>query len=165
MGWGGELVEPSPAALAKLVPLYENDPAVNVYKFAIGETSGMVDFYESDWHLKADDVALLSTTSPGQAQKWSKHKKPDGTTQAFTPKKVRVLKWADTPFSALHYDFISIDAEGADWGILKQIDLSAVMCVCIEYGDKNTLRLIREYCKGFGLKERHVNYENAIFTR
>ena len=66
------------------------------------------------------------------------------------------------------FDFISIDAEGLDWGILSQIDLDLheTQCVCVEWNSLNDLDLrLTEYCNNFGLYEEERNAENIIFVR
>ncbi len=66
------------------------------------------------------------------------------------------------------FDFITIDAEGNDWNILKQIDLNKVecKCLCIEYNtDFALLNKYTEYVIPFGFKEIHRNYENVIFVK
>ena len=72
-----------------------------------------------------------------------------------------ILKWHK------QFDFISIDAEGNDWKILKQIDLNAFgcRCLCIEHnGDDQLRRIFAGYCATYDLREIHRNRENIIFA-
>lgn len=61
------------------------------------------------------------------------------------------------------FDFISIDAEGMDLIILKQIDLTKVKLICLECGPHEVE--MRQYCEGFGMKQIHRNFENLIMGR
>jgi hypothetical protein len=52
----------------------------------------------------------------------------------------------------LNFDFITIDAEGVDLLILKQIDLSNVKLICVEYNLNAAVKKeIMDYAAGFGL--------------
>jgi hypothetical protein len=65
------------------------------------------------------------------------------------------------------FSYITIDAEGYDWDILKQIDLAKyeVQMLCIEWnGDTELAEKYTQYCNQFGLSELHRNAENMIFA-
>ena len=64
------------------------------------------------------------------------------------------------------FEFISIDAEGMDLEILKQIDLERVGCemLCVEYNAKDDYKFIG-YAAGAGMKLVLRNHENLIFSR
>ena len=65
------------------------------------------------------------------------------------------------------FPYISIDAEGYDWEILKQIDLKkyGVEMLCIEWNGIEQLAYnYTHYCAPFGLTELRRNEENMIFA-
>lgn len=162
-GWSGHLVEPA-SVFYDLKRLYLENKNVHCYNLAIGETMGMSSFFESGAHVKGGtDRALVSTLEAGEMARWLR----DGVT--FEEKQVSVVPfnffWEMTGFSK--FDFISVDAEGFDWAILRQIDLLEVgcRCLCIEWnGDENLKADIVKYCGYCGLTLRKINHENLILT-
>jgi len=163
LGWDGVLVEPSPKAFTKLEENYKdmntNNYLVNV---AIGTETKTVNLLESDSHLHNGDIALLSTLKPTEVARWK-------GTQKFEPVEVECFSWKDflelnetmNPFS-----MISIDAEGMDWDILQQIDLSGTRLLCIEWnGNQDIKEKIIAYCKKFYLNFHYENGENIILVR
>ena len=66
------------------------------------------------------------------------------------------------------YNLISIDAEGMDWDILQQMDLTTLECKClvIEHGgDIGTKLRMIGYCHSHGMKELAETPENFIFVK
>lgn len=165
LGWEANLVEPSPAAFAALGGLYKDQDQAQIHNFAIGKNSGPIDFYESDWHLSKGDTSLISSTSISHVEKWKRHVRPDKTRQGFTKIRVNCLTYNDTPFSSALFDYITIDAEGVDFEILKQINLSRTDALCIESTGGKERQQIEQYARGFGLLLAHSNFENLIFFR
>lgn len=163
-GWVGVLIEPAPSVFPLLQRNIERSLSM-AYNCAIGPQTGKMILHESDSHLVNGDnnnLALLSSLNPAELTRW-------GNTQTFTPVEVDVFTWEDFKENALlpqYFDFITIDAEGLDYEILKQIDLSKVCMVCIEWNAKEEiLRKITDYCVSFGMKQHHRNYENVIFVK
>lgn len=161
-GWSAHLVEPAGVyyTLKRLYLGYEN---VNCYNVAIGQEQGIVDFYESGAHVpNGTDKALVSTLDFNEMQRWA------GVD--FHKIKVNVVPfnflWEMTEFAK--FDFISIDAEGFDWLILQQIDLTAVSCKCLIIEHNGNLELksdYKTYCQRFGLMAVIENAENIVFIR
>lgn len=158
LGWSADLVEPSPITFNKLDELYEKEAYVATHLCAITDTDGEIEFFDSGSHLNQGDTSLVSTASVEDFEKWK-----DSTTW----KKIEVTSYTFKTFleftSYDKFDFITIDAEGYDLCILKQIDLKAVDCklICIEHNGKNT-NLYVDYIKSFGFKLIHINNENLI---
>lgn len=154
-GWKSHLVEPG-IINEKLFAMYNNNENVTIHNFAIGNTYGRVKFWESGCHVpNGNDSGLVSAMDYSETKRWPNVE--------FIEREINVA-----PFSILEeyspFDFISIDAEGMDWHILKQIDLQAIgcRCLCIEWNsDLELLKLFTEYCKGFKLVVK--NAENLIF--
>lgn len=174
MGWNAVLIEPSPAAFAKLCALYglPADGALSEIKIgnatlvraAITDKDGPIDFYDSGTHLKKGDVALLSTTIPGEMDRWKK------SGEQFTKTTVRgiMIETLMQQTNHSHFDFISIDAEGMDVVILKSIDLTAVGCqlVCVEFNQNpHAAAEIAAHCSYHGMKKLASTYENLIYAK
>lgn len=155
-GWKANLIEPSDSAFTKLCELYAENSKVNLHSVAIGDRDGFTDFYESGAHLPdGSDIALLSGVEIQQKWKHLDYVKQD----------VVMITYKNFAGST-KFDFITIDAEGFDWLILKQIDLRWTQCLCIEYNSIPSLAAqFTNYCAKFGMKEIHRNAENLIFAR
>ena len=161
-GWSGVLFEPG-EVFKELENLYTNNPNVNCYKLAITEKQDQLTFYQSGCHVKnGKDTGLVSTLDYNETIRWR------NSGVEFTETKIQavpfswVLKWHK------HFDFITIDAEGFDYQILRQINLNKVCCkcICIEFNGDIKLRLLFEnYCKDYGFKLIHSNRENLIFAK
>ncbi len=160
-GWTAHLVEPSKKSFDKLQALHENNLAVRCYNYAIAGYDGKIDFYESGEHLGSGDHSLLSTTNPGEISRWkgtAEFKKTTVPCKTFDS----FLKEAHLK----HFYLISIDCEGVDLEILRQIDFGATgtQAVIVETNSvKDDLYIGR--MKTFGFKVLHKNYCNLIFVR
>lgn len=159
-GWAAHLVEPSEIAFKKLKELHKDNNLVQCYNFAITETDGRFDFYDSDSHLNTGDTSLLSTLVKSETNKWTKQK--------FEKKTISGMAFNSFIKSAqiTNIDLISIDCEGMDYDILKQINPSAlgVKMLCVEYNNVNE-SLFADYMKSFGYKLHYKNYCNLIFVK
>jgi FkbM family methyltransferase len=166
-GWSGVLVEPSPAAYRRLLLNNANaefSGRVRCIQAAITTRDGPIDFYDSGTHLHKGDTSLLSTTRPEELARWRK------SGEQFTKTTVRGITFR-TLMRECGYgeglptlDLISIDAEGADYDILRQIDLRAVGCrmLCVETNGKENQKFI-DYCAGHGMWLMGQVSENLIF--
>jgi FkbM family methyltransferase len=156
-GWCGVLVEPSPQAFARLKENCKQYKCLYPYPFALGNFNGEINLWESiGQHLNKGDVGLVSTTVTDEMRRWSGEK--------FNAVMVKCFRWK-TFLNRLKYkkfDFISIDCEGMDLEVLKQIDLTDTKMVCVEWNGKNKQAFI-DACPGFRLI--HENGENLIFAR
>lgn len=161
-GWNGHLLEPG-SICSKLYAVHSMNDKVKVHPFGIGEKSESAIFYESGCHVRnGKDLGLVSSTSYSETERWRK------SGVAFTETEIELLSFSDfyEYVNKPTFDFISIDAEGYDWLILKQIDLNAIgcRCLCIEWNsDPELLKLFTDYCKGFKLAVK--NAENLIFVK
>lgn len=156
--WTAFLVEPDRKAFGRLDNLYSKHPDVTLYNCAIGDKDEMVTLYASGEHLKKGDTGLLSSVSIEETKRWK------GTT-SFEPETV-VMRTYKSLFENHKFDFISIDAEGMDVAILKQIDLSFTKCLCIEWNSHpDAFKEIVRYCDPFGLHIVKQNAENLILTK
>lgn len=161
LGWTALLVEPSEIAFEKLSNLHKDNLNVTSLNFAIGTENSIVDFYESGAHFKdKSDFSLLSSLKKDETEKW---KNVD-----FEIKKVQVYTYKDFISNSFDkFDFITIDAEGMDLDILKQIDLSNTQLLCIEWNNKEEIKNeILEYTSKFGMnKIIYQSGENLLIAR
>lgn len=138
-GWKALLVEPSSMAITKLRTVHKDRTArVTSACCAIGTENKNVKFYESGAHLPSgNDFSLLSTIVPAEKEKWN------GVD--FTETDVDTLTYAALceAYNMHRFDFITIDAEGMDLEILKQIDLtkSGTRLLCIEW---NSIQKVKD---------------------
>lgn len=161
-GWYGTCFEPSPKAFALLKKNYKDNPRVEPLPYAVGTEFGPITLHESDSHIvngSNNNIALLSTTKTKEIERW-------GKTQYFFPVRVDGIAWKGSFYEDMHIDMLNIDAEGMDWEILQQINLSKVKLVCIEWnGIPDLEEKFTAYCSKFGLSLRAKNGENMIFVR
>jgi FkbM family methyltransferase len=146
LGWSGVMVEPVYGAWFECKARYKENKRIAVLHNAISDKVGVINFYECE-------DSLLSSTSETQVKSWNvpyNITTTDSITFDMLPKR--------------EYDFISIDAEGMDLIILKQIDLKDVKMICIEHGNSFEAEA-KQYCEGFGMKLIHRNFENLIMGR
>lgn len=162
LGWRAVLVEPSPVAFKKLLELHKDNPKVDCYDWAIGETDGAVTLHESSHHLKdKSDYALLSTLNESEKTRWKDVE--------FKPVKVHCVTYKtllkETKFPG--FDFITIDAEGNDMVILKKISLTLTKLLCIEHNSNEAVKSqILGYCEAYGMKNIiYQSAENLLIAR
>lgn len=162
--WGAVLIEPSHKVFPKLQDLHALNENVYCMNVAIGNESKEVEFYDSGTHLGNGDLSLLSTASEKDYNKWK------GTTE-FEKTKVQMITFEElleqSPYKT--FDYITIDAEGYDVDILRQMNLKqlGVKVICTEEhnGDVEALKEIRRLCSWYGLdKVMHKNGENIILS-
>lgn len=162
-GWSATLVEASPKAFDQLQDLYKFNEKVYCINKAVGDRNEEIEFYDSKTHLQKGDIALLSTASQSDYNKW----KP---TTEFEKIKVPMVTFdkilEESPYKT--FDFISSDIEGFDLIVLRQMDLNrmGVKVLCIEHnGDQKALEEIRVICELNGLtNELLINAENIVLT-
>lgn len=186
-GWMAVLVEPAPKAFenlwrnsCKVSPIGGNlacgaamvsslkfhdtggvDRWVGAINAAITTQDGPIDFWDCGVHLHKNDTSLLSTTKPETLARWKR------SGEQFTKTTVRGITFATLlkETDSTHFDFVSIDAEGADYDILKQMDLAAlgVKMLCVETNGNDAPFI--EYATKHGMKLHRKVVENLIFVR
>lgn len=161
-GCKGACLEPSPKAYAKLVENMRELPGVSCYNFGISDVSGEVEFHDSgNWVNSEAPVSILGSLYEDQRRRFFG--------MEWDVIKCNFITFEE--FMNIHghskFDFISIDVEGHDVIVLKQIDLRKVGCqlICLEHsGNDDTLRAFTEYCGSFGMSEVHRNIDNVFFS-
>lgn len=164
LGWCGVLVEPSPLPFSKLKKLYEDQKkgCFYLYNCAVGNHNGLAILHDSGSLLKTGDTGLVSTLVPEEKKRFEAVLKYDEV-------EVKVYRWKTlfNRFTRKQFDFISVDCEGLDLDILKQIDLSEVKLLAIEWNSKDNVRKeILEYTSKFGMNNViYTSGENLIICR
>jgi FkbM family methyltransferase len=165
MGWEAHLFEPSIPTFRKLEDLHITNTKVYTYPFGISEFSGERTFYESGQLLGGEDKSLVSCINPEEMKRW-------GTKVHFVQTKANFTTWnefvKEYGYEEKTFDFISVDAEGEDWNILKQINMKQHNCkvLCVEWNSIDGLsEKFVEFANYFEMKEIHRNEENIIFAK
>lgn len=162
VGFSAHLLEPGETCV-DLMYLHEKNDKITVHNFGIGAYNGPIEFYESGAHIPGGtDKGLVSSALIEETVRWEKAGVEFKQTEILLKTFATFYEGIGRP----QFDFISIDAEGFDWVILRQIDLDAVgcKCLCIEWnGNPDLSTKFTQYCKGFKLA--HINNENLIFCR
>lgn len=160
-GWSGVMVEPAPKAYAKLKALYEDAPKGKFYTYecAIGNHNEKAILHDSGELLKKGDTSLVSTLVESEKIRFQ-------SVLHYEPVQVKVYRWK-TFYNRLtikKFDFISIDCEGLDGDILKQMDVSETRCICIEWNVKEELKaMYSELLPDFRII--YTSPENLIYAR
>jgi FkbM family methyltransferase len=165
-GWNGILLEPSEKAFSRLSSLYSDNPKARTLNYGISENSGRFKFFESgSLGFNENDTALYSSIVQKETKRWEGIVKYEETEADFFTFD-EFIKLENLPDTKI--DFITIDAEGMDVSILKQINLEKLSCrlLCIEWNSVDHIaNEIIEYCNKFGLHEITRNPENIILGR
>ncbi len=164
LGWEALLVEPSPVAFIELVNLHLFNDNVELQNVAIGTEPGKMILHESGAHVKGGgDVSLVSSLDVSETERWKKN----GV--KYNEIEVSVIRIKDLlPHqTGFHFDFITIDAEGFDLAILKQIDLTCVKLLCIEWNSIEEIKKeILQYTSTFGMDNIiYQSGENLLICR
>jgi len=161
IGWKGVLVEPSPKAWYRLSKLYSGVSGVEIVNCAITNNTGTGILFDSGPHIKkGHDIGIVSTMNIDETERWKE-------TVSFTEETIRTTTYKDSGITGL-FDFISIDCEGSDVDVLKQLDIRQLgcRCICVEHNSNiSIMSEIISYCIPMGLKNiLYKNAENIILT-
>ncbi len=163
LGWCGVLVDASPQVFPKLKKLYESEKkgCFYLYNCAIGSHNGNGTLYDSGELLKVGDRGLVSTLVEGEKKRFEK-------VLTYNDVEVKVYRWKTflNRLTIKTFDFVSIDIEGKDLDVLKQMDIEAlgVKCLCIEFnGNQEVKAEIDKIMTGF--KIIYTSGENLLYAR
>jgi len=158
-GWRGVCVEASPTVYESLRLLYDGT-TVETFNVAVSDRDGLIVLYEMGEHLGKGDRSLLSTTKWEETKRW-----PGVEFRTVQVESVTVKTLVDWCIQKT-FDLISIDCEGWDLDILRQMDLDALCCGCVvvEHNGKDKQSYV-DHCAKYGLKLWKENAENLLFTK
>jgi FkbM family methyltransferase len=111
----GVLVEPQPAAFARLQQTYRNQPQVTLLQAAIAESEGMRELY-----CHCSHASMAASFNRAHLRK---HGIADHEIVA-QPVPCHTVESALRVAGLSHVDLIQIDAEGYDWPIIRSIDFT-----------------------------------------
>ena len=152
-GWEAFLVEASPECFDTIYNFYKRNSKVHVYNTALNNYDGNMIFYNSS--------GAVATGRKQHYDIWKNIQKD------FVEIEIPCLCWK-TFYNYIFnkkFDFISIDIEGMDFEVLKQIDLdeTGTSLVCIEHTYE--LTDIIDYLAKYNFSVIHTNGENLIVGR
>lgn len=166
LGWGGTLVEPSPAAFNALMKAYDGRKDISLVHAAV-VTKGpqhLMRFYDSCGDM-------LSTSSDGHKTLWEGrpgHKVAGPHVPKnvkFQPIFVAGISVADLAVQFPGpYTVLNLDVEGLNFELFRELPLHdlGVSIACIEYQDKR--KEIEQLAREQGYRLASANHENLIFV-
>ncbi len=154
LGWKGVCVDASPVAFASLSETYKRNLDIELVQAAITAQNRKFSFHQ------ASDT-LVSSLDSAQPERWKAYDFTWDVVEVEGMTFPALLESCDLK----QFDMISIDAEGHDYEILRQMELDALGCklICVEYGTDEAK--IAAHCQAFGMKLIHRNGENVIYSK
>lgn len=153
-GWSADLVEPIYKPYYAMKTLHESNPKVKCHNFGIASQNEVRNIF-------SPEDTLIASLIESEVKKWNR---PYSQVEC----QFYTFSTAYERFKNIFFNFITIDCEGMDLEILKQIPFhkTNTSCICVEYsGNQENLKAIREHCGHFGLtKELALNFENVILA-
>lgn len=167
LGWYGVLVEPSEKTFGKLVENCQPFTGkVMLHNVGIADHCGQAPFFESGG-LIGGDHSLVSSMKEEETERWKKKSKPEDPIVEFNKTTIPVIDFATLLKNSGNpqFDFITIDVEGMELEILKQIDFNTIGCtlICIEYNGKPDMA--EAYDKLIPYPVLHKNKTNIIYGK
>ncbi len=163
LGWGGTLVEPSPAPFCNLMLNYKDRPNVNLVNVAIvPEQSKLVKFSDS----RGD---FVSTMSDKHLALWAADGRDGRPGVVFQTIHVFGMTFKDLLASFPGpYPFINIDVEGINFELFKSlceigIRELGVDLLCVEYQER--IIDIESWAAVAGYERYHKTSENVLLQR
>jgi FkbM family methyltransferase len=152
-GWSAVLVEPSPECFKVIDDYYKGNTNIQVVNKAIADEDGLLEFWNS--------AGANATAVEEHYNIWKNLQKD------YQKIIVEAVSW-ETFYKQYPgiYDFISIDAEGMDYDILKQINLNetGTKLLCVEYNYHT--KAIIDYVKRYNFKTLlYSNGENILLSK
>lgn len=163
-GWYGILVEPSEKTFKELEKNCGHFNA-QLHNVAISDHVGEVEFFESGSLIGKGDHSLVSSIVEAETERWKQKSKPEDPIVDFTKTTVPCVDVATLikNTTCTTFEFITIDTEGMDLEILKQLDLEALGCrlICVEYNNKDA----EEFDRLIPFPLLYKNRTNLIYGR
>lgn len=168
-GWGGILIEPTDLAFERLQELHKQRSNVVCKKAAVSTKNGEGTMIVNGSHYGTGDTGLLSRLITDFVDESKKDE--DVPKDAYGWKNYTHVRMID--FNTLiqesevkKFDLISIDAEGHDWSILQQINLTELetKMLIVEYDGVNSQHFV-DYCKKHNMILKEKTVTNLIFVK
>lgn len=175
-GWGGTLVEPSPGPFSALMDAYKGrDDVKLIHAAVLPESSRGSSLFES---TGPHGSSLFESTGSHGSSLFEFHDSRGDFVSTFEQSQLPL--WRSTEFQKIYvagvtvadllktapgpYDFITLDVEGINHLIFRELPLAALgtKLVCVEH--QNRFGEVEEYARSQGLPYiLRTNAENAIF--
>jgi FkbM family methyltransferase len=139
-GLRGVLVEPQPAAFARLRQTYRDQPQVTLLQAAIAEHEGLRELYCRQ--------GKASMAASFDRQHLRRHGIPDSEIVAH-PVVCHTVASALRAAQLDHVDLIQIDAEGYDWPIIRSIDFTMLRPAILRFEYRNLRPCDADDCLAF----------------
>jgi FkbM family methyltransferase len=123
-GLRGVLVEPQPAAFARLRETYRDQPQVTLLQAAIADREGMRDLY-----CRRGDASMAASFDAGHLRR---HGIPSAEIIGL-PVVCHTVESALRAAGLERVDLIQIDAEGYDWPIMRSIDFARIQPAILRF--------------------------------
>ncbi len=149
-GWGGVMVEPGPEQMKSLLLEYGKEDNIKLVSAAVGAERGMAEMQMTD--------DATSTTDRASYFKWK------GICHYLGRMYVPTFTVADILHQFGAFDFVSIDTEGTNLNVLRQLMGTEMRpkCICVEYDGK-----LEECCElvfGQRYTQTYLSGENAVYV-
>jgi FkbM family methyltransferase len=163
-GWSADLVEPCDTVFSRLMEQHTMNEDIWLHNVAVGTKNGLQSFYESGSLINGHDYALVSTLVPEETNRWRTINSPDQHPVEYKETTVSVVDFKTLLKNTKQktFDFITIDIEGMELEVLRQMDLKELGCkmICVEYNGKNQ----EEYDNLIHLPVIYKNRTNIIYA-
>lgn len=167
LGWYGVLVEPSEKTFEKLVENCQPFTGkVLLHNVGISTYCGDAEFFESG-ELIGGDHSLVSSLKETETERWKKQSKETDPVVSYEKTTIPVIDFATLLKNSgdPQFDFITIDVEGMELEILRQIDFSTIDCqlICLEHNGSQ--ELCDEFARLVPMPMLHKNKTNIFFGK
>jgi FkbM family methyltransferase len=160
-GWGGLLVDGSPAVFERLKENLGPNPKLQLLNYLIGSADRDEVLHESGELLGAGDISLVSSILESETKRWTSLNIP------FKDVTVPMITF-DTLMEKSKYkifEFITVDIEGMEPVVIPQINFEELGCrMAIIEWNGNLGEFYDKVMFDYGMKCIHVNAENRIYT-
>jgi FkbM family methyltransferase len=152
--WSGILVEPAPQNFAAIAEHYKDEPRIKVLNIAIGDTTGEIDFYESNGDA-------VSTSDIEHRDKWG--------AAGVQYNKIKVPQVSVVEFMneyAKDCDMLSVDTEATNMIVFKNMPpfvWQQIKLLVIEHD--NCQEEIESTLAPYGFNTLYINGENILLAK
>ena len=162
LGWGGILIEPTTNCAESLNSLYFDNNNIDVFNVAIAEEDGETTIFLGSLHNEG--VNQVSTLNEVEKNYWERNRNVRYESEIV---KTSTLKTILSQSKFKSFDIISIDTEGKDLEILKQVVENNLqpLFIIFEYNDNNDVLRNADALLGNGYSKIHTNGINAIYKK
>ncbi len=162
-GMSACLIEPCIPTFNKLQELHKDKKNVSCFNYGIGNMNCILKFYESGELLGTGDNSLVSTFEFEETKRWTSANIK--FTESDLPVKTFRTFLKQSPIK--QFDCISIDVEGLEYEVLRQINLKSIGCKMLIVEFNGIVPLKQKFINfvlSFGFELVNENAENLIFT-